>query len=139
MTAKHVLREALAVIERDHAAPPPFQTFLAVDEHGEPVRPVDATAVAWTSVGAVCRVAPALSASDPQVWADHISVAFEAAGLLDQAALLQGYPDTTSVDRAGREAAMRMFWCAINFADPEPRRRLRSATGTGSSPRGEVA
>lgn len=143
MNARHVLKSALAVIERDHTAPDPGRTFLAADEHGRGVRPLDPSAVAWTSVGAICKVAPGLSAADPQVWADHLSFAWDAYTLLEQAAEQQGYAHTVDVDRAGREAALRMFWRALQLCDPEPRRRRRNTppagSGSGANPKGAAA
>lgn len=144
MTARDVLKEALRVVERDHCAPPPWRTFLAVDDTGQGVKPLDPRAVAWTSIGAVCKVAPGLSATDPTVWADHVSVAWEAALLLDEAAGQQGYAHSTNVDRAGRAAALRMFWRALQLAEPDHtpggrRRRAAAGAGSGSSPKGAAA
>lgn len=136
MTAKQVLSAALVLLDngRAHASPPLWTTFLAIDEPGLKVRPRDPRAVAWTSVGALCKVAPGYSASDPSVYADHTDAAWSAYLLLDEAALKQGHATTVEADRAGWAAVDAMFAHAIDLYEP-PRRRL-SAVGTGGQPRG---
>lgn len=136
MTARQVLQEALQLITREHT-----HVQLSADEHGLKVRnPLNVRAVAWSSVGALIRVAPA----DAKVTAEHLApghlgAAWEAFLLLEEAAGLQGYANTVEVDRAGRDAALRMFWKALQLApDAVPGRRASwgRAGGTGSAPRG---
>src|SRR5262249_9893321 len=107
--------------------------------------------VGWTSVGAICKIAPGLSATDPTVWADHVSVAWEAFELLEEAARQQGHAHSVDVDRSGRESALMMFWRAPAVGEAStPRRRRGPATprrrrgpgagsGHGSSPKGAAA
>jgi hypothetical protein len=98
MTARQVLQEALAVISRDHT-----RVQLSADLHGAKVRnPLHGTAAAWSSVGALIKVAPA----DAKVTAEHLApghlgAAWQAFLLLEEAAVQQGYANTVEVDRAG--------------------------------------
>jgi hypothetical protein len=58
MSVKRVLREACALIQRSHVAPPPGRPLLAVDKDGGRCEPLSPAAVAWTSVGALYVVDP---------------------------------------------------------------------------------
>lgn len=131
---KDVLKAALAVVTRDHAQ---ITRGLAVDQHGQPVAPTDPSAVAWTSAGALIKVAP--SHQEPPALT-HTVEAGEAYDLLERVAAEQGYQSPSAVDAAGREAVQRMFWRALNLTEPPERRRWRGpALRTGSSPRGADA
>jgi hypothetical protein len=126
VSAQHVLREALAVVRRDHA-----QTQLAVDQHGKKCQPCSPAAVAWTATGALIKVAPSNAPSpSPQ----HTWEAWEAYGLLTGEARAMGYPNVHSVDQAGRREVVRLFMRALNV-EPE-RRRVRAGARTGAQPRG---
>lgn len=132
MTPKDVLKAALRIIERQHTS-----TQLAVDADGRKVVALHPGAVAWSSVGALIKVAP--SHAEPPA-PQHTNAAWDAFLLLTEAAEQQGYPHTAAVDEAGREAALRMYWRALQLVEPETRRRRRApAPGTGSSPRGAAA
>lgn len=139
MTATQVLREAFAVVQRDHTA-----VQLAVDVHGDRVRnPLAPSAAAWSTVGALIKVAPANAKMVAEHKAPgHIGAAWEAFLLLTEAATQQGYGGdcpTVYVDRAGPAAVANMFMRALQLADDEPRARRRPAAGIGSSPRGTDA
>lgn len=135
MTVRQVLQEALQVITREHT-----HVQLSADERGRKVRnPLNVRAAAWSSVGALIRVAPA----DAKVTAEHLAPghlgsAWQAFLLLEEAAGLQGYANTVEVDRAGRDAALRMFWKALQLAPEDERGRVSwgRRSGTGSAPRG---
>lgn len=133
MTVRQIIQEALAVISRDHT---PVQ--LSVDVHGQKVRnPRNPQAAAWSSVGALVKVAPRY----PDVVAEdkspgNTNEAWEAYVLLDDVARLQGYADTTKVDEAGQAAALAMFRKALTLVDDEPHRPLHAAAGVGAAPRG---
>ena len=136
VTARQVLKEALAVIARAHT---PVQ--LSTDLHGAKVRnPLNQQAAAWSSVGALIKVAPA----DAKITAEHLApghlgAAWQAFLLLEQAARQQGFVNTVQVDEAGLAAAQRMFWRALQLCDDEPRRRPLRTVGTGGAPRGAAS
>lgn len=134
MSALQILREAKAVVYRAHS---PVQ--LAVDARGVNVRPLDPTAVAWSSTGALGKVAPWMSADDPKIWFDLTTDGNAAWNLLDEAARLQGYrlgeAPIVSVDQDGLPAVLRCFAKAMQLA-PEPEFRRRTPARVGSAPRG---
>lgn len=138
MTPRQVLREAYEVVKRDHTA-----TQLSVDEHGIKVKnPRSPKAAAWSTVGALIKVAPRY----PNVVSDdgvpgHIDAGWTAFEFLTIAAEQQGYTNTVEVDRAGPEAVYAMFLRAIDLApaDESSRVRRRPASGTGALPRGAAA
>lgn len=137
MTARQILQEALAVISRGHT---PVQ--LSADLHGVKVRnPLNERAAAWSSVGALIKVAPA----DAKITAEHLApghlgTAWTAYELLEKAARLQGHATTVEADRAGQAAALAMFRKALTLVDDQPRRRgFKPSAGTGAAPRGATA
>lgn len=130
MSVRQVLKEALAVTTRAHST-----TQLATDAHGVKVRPLDSRAVAWSSTGALIKVAPSGQSTPGMV--QHTEDAWQAYLLLGDAATEQGYEHVAAVDTAGCAAAQRMFWRALQLVDPAPRRRTRATTG--STPRGAAA
>lgn len=140
MSVQTVLREAKAVVLRAHT---PVQ--LAVDARGVNVRPLDPRAVAWSSTGAVGKVAAWMSGTDDTVWFDLTADGNAAWDLLNEAARLQGYrrdehAPIADVDRDGLPAVLRCFAKAMQIAPGEPRRRgLKPAAGTGGAPRGATA
>jgi hypothetical protein len=134
-----ILKDAKAVVYRAHT---PVQ--LAVNAAGVNVRPRDPGAVAWSSTGALGKVAPWMSGSDDRVWFDLTEDGKAAWDLLNEAARLQGYRDDTAavtlVDRDGLSAVLRMFAKAILIAPDEPRRaRFKTSAATGGSPRGAAS
>ena len=136
MSVLTVLREAKAICKYAHTA-----TQLAVDANGMKVRnPIAPSAVAWSSVGALIKVAP----GNPSIVAEnrspgHTVEAHRAFLLLEDAAVDQGCANTVEVDRAGFGPVMAMFDRAMQLApDVEPARR-KPAAGTGSAPRGQRA
>lgn len=131
MTARDVLREAKHLVTRAHTP-----TQLAVDARGVNVRPVDPSAVAWSSTGAIGKVAPGRSIHDEKVWFDHTEAGYQAWLLLNEAARLQGHPGHTPVinaDRAGLPAVLRVFDKALQLTPDADRRSRRG------SPRGAAA
>lgn len=137
MTSRQVLSESMQIIPRHHTS-----VQLSVDERGLKVRnPLHPRAVAWSSVGAMIKVAP----GDAKIVAEdkspgHMPAVGDAYDLLEEAARLQGYANTVEVDRAGAAAARRMFEKALQLAPDERRvRPLRSSGGTGAAPRGATA
>jgi hypothetical protein len=137
MTVRQVLQEALAVITRDHTA-----TQLSVDQHGRKVKnPRGPRAVAWSSVGALIKVAPRY----PDIVVEgkspgNTDEAWEAYVLLDRVARLQGFADTVRVDEAGQQFALAMFRKALTLVDDPPRASRRApAAGTGAAPRGAAS
>lgn len=140
MSAAQVLREAKAVVQRAHTP-----TQLAVDARGVNVRPLDPTAVAWSSTGALGKVAAWMSRDDDRIWFDLTEDGNAAFDLLNEAARLQGYrrdehAPIADVDRDGLPAVLRCFAKAIHLAPDAPRRRaLTSASGTGGQPRGAAS
>jgi hypothetical protein len=126
-----ILREAKQVVAREHTA-----VQLAVDAHGRKVRnPLHPTAVAWSTVGALVKVAP----RRPEVVAEGKSPgssddANRAYDLLEEVAVSQGFANTVEVDQAGHGAVLRLFDRAMQLAPDEPRHKR--AAGTGSTPRG---
>jgi hypothetical protein len=129
-TQREILSAALPIVQRDHSS-----TQLAVNAEGVRVPPTAPLAVSWSSAGAIIHVAPS-RAKWPGV--QHTSAAFDAYGLLEDAAKVMGYPNPAMVDVAGPRRAVEMFLRAINAAPDEPRRAGRSH-GVGSRPRGVVA
>lgn len=137
MSVRQILQEALAVVARDHTA-----VQLSVDEHGVKVRnPRNPQAAAWSSVGALVKVAPRY----PDIVAEgkspgNTDAAWEAYVLLDKVARLQGFAHTVAVDQAGQPFALAMFRKALTLID-EPARppRRKPAAGTGAAPRGATA
>jgi hypothetical protein len=123
VTSAQVLSEAKAIVRRGHYAPPEGIVRLAVDARYERVKPTAPSAVAWMSVGAVCKVAPARSLHDTAVYADNTEAGWQAYLLLQEAAEAQGYADTAQVDRAGLAAALGMFDKAIMLAPCAPGKR----------------
>lgn len=140
MTATQVLTEALEVIKRDHTS-----VQLAVTARGQKCRPLDPDAVSWSSVGAICKVAPGRSVHDDTCWADHTEAGWEAFLLLCDAARQQGYRDlldlgcVAMVDAAGESPAWTMFARALQLAPDRRKHRPRAGAGSGSSPRGVEA
>lgn len=139
MSAAQVLREAKQVVARAHT---PVQ--LAVDARGVNVRVLDPRAVAWSSTGALGKVAPWMSRDDDRIWFDLTADGKAAWDLLDEAARLQGYrlgeAPIVSVDREGLPAVLMCFAKAIQLAPDAVRRARRGAArGTGSLPRGSEA
>lgn len=139
MSVTAVLREAKALVYRAHT---PVQ--LAVNAQGVNVRPLDPAAVAWSSTGAIGKVAPWMSGTDDRVWFDLTEDGKAAWDLLDEAARLQGYrlgeAPIVSVDRDGLPAVLRCFAKAILLAPEEPRRpRFKPSAGTGGAPRGAAS
>lgn len=139
MTPRHVLREAYEVVKRDRTA-----TQLAVDAHGVKVKnPRSPRAAAWSSVGALIKVAPRY----PKIVSDdgvpgHIDAAWTAFEFLTIAAEQQGYTNTVEVDRAGPEAVYAMFLRALDLApadEPSGPDRRRPSSSTGALPRGVEA
>lgn len=137
MTPKQVLREAYEVVRRDHT-----HVQLAVDARGVKVKnPRSPRAAAWSTVGALIKVAPRY----PNVISDdgvpgHIDAGWTAFELLTIAAEQQGHANTVEVDRAGPDAVYAMFLRALDLAPAdEPRTRYPAAVGTGTSPRGVEA
>lgn len=137
MSVDQILREAKQVCARDHTA-----TQLAVDAHGQKVRnPLAPAAVAWSTVGALIKVAP----RNPGVVAEGKSPgntddAYRAFLLLEEAAVEQGFLCTVDVDEAGLGAVQACFDRAIDAAKRMPgRARRKPAAGTGSQPRGSQA
>lgn len=137
MSVELVLREAKQVVARDHTA-----VQLSVDVHGLKVRnPIAPAAVAWSTVGALIKVAP----RNPGIVAENKSPgntdeAYRAYLLLEDAAVEQGFAHTVAVDEAGHGPVLAMFDRAIDAAQRMPQRaRRKRAAGTGSRPRGEAA
>jgi hypothetical protein len=137
VSAQHVLREALALLTRDHHRPERGGQFaIAVDQHGQRVRPLSPDAVAWTVAGAIEKVDPAKSATDESVYADHTYVGWQAWELLCDAAEAMGLPEgkVVEADYAGAAVVRQLFMRALNV-EPE-RRRVRAGARTGAQPRG---
>lgn len=136
MSVVQILREAKALVYRSHT---PVQ--LAVNAAGVNVRPLDPEAVAWSSTGALGKVAPARSQDDDGCWFDLTTDGKAAWDLLDEAARLQGYrlgeAPIVSVDKAGLRAVLACFAKAIWLAPTEPAHYKPAATG--SAPRGQAA
>ena len=88
MSVTAILKDAKAVVQRAHT---PVQ--LAVNANGVNVRPLDPGAVAWSSTGAIGKVAPWMSRTDEKVWFDLTEDGYAAWELLNDAARLQGYRD----------------------------------------------
>ena len=131
-----ILREGKQLVYRAHS---PVQ--LAVNAQGVNVRPLDPSAVAWSSTGALGRVAPARSRDDENVWFDLTTDGATAWDLLCEAARLQGYRSDdlapiADVDRDGIAAVLRAFAKAMQLAPEEPRHK---PAATGSQPRGVTA
>jgi hypothetical protein len=139
MSVDQILREAKQVLTQGgHTT-----QRLAVNHRGDFVRPLDLKAVAWTSTGAVGKVAPSLSRTHASIHFDLTTEGQEAIDLLNEAAHLQGYrgdPDypLAEVDKDGLAAALRCFAKAMQLA-PSERPRRKPAAGTGSAPRGTEA
>jgi hypothetical protein len=140
VNSRQILSAALALLDdgRAHAAPPQGTKGHAFDAGGLKVRPRDVRAVAWSSVGALCFVAPAASASDDTVYADHTWDAWNAFLALEDAARLQGFANSVELDRAGYAKTYQAFQHAMNQCEPKPRRR-QHRVGTGPNPRGVEA
>lgn len=134
VSVTQILREAKEVVVRSHTA-----TQLAVNAAGVNVRPLDPSAVAWSSTGALGKVAAWMSQTDPEIWFDLTPDGNAAFDLLNDAARLQGYrlgeAPIVSVDRDGLQAVLRAFAKAILIAPSEDRPR-RAAARTGAQPRG---
>jgi len=135
MSVIAILSAAKAIVYRSHT---PVQ--LAVNEAGVNVRPLDPGAVAWSSTGALGKVAPWMSGTDDRTWFDLTEDGKAAWDLLNEAARLQGYRDDTAavtlVDADGLSAVLRMFAKAILIAPEEPRHPRRAPSRVGSLPRG---
>lgn len=129
MTVRTILQEALAVVARDHTA-----VQLSVDQQGNKVRnPRSPLAVAWSSVGALVKVAPRY----PNVVAEDKSPgntdeAWRAYEVLERVAVLQGFAHTVEVDEAGQQYALAMFRKALTLVDDPPRRARKPAGATGA-------
>jgi hypothetical protein len=134
MSVKRVLREACALIQRSHVAPPPGRPLLAVDKDGGRCEPLSPAAVAWTSVGALYVVDP-LRLPDRDTHGEDGLQAYE---LLAEAARQQGHPCVLAADTAGVGVAVRMFWQAESLAESEghARRRGGRASAAGTTPKG---
>lgn len=133
MSVMQILQDALQVVARDHT---PVQ--LSVDEHGLKVRnPRAPQAAAWSSVGALVKVAPRY----PDIVAEgkspgNTDEGWEAYVLLDRVARLQGFAHTVAVDEAGQQFALAMFRKALTLVDAPPRRSPWKPARVGSAPRG---
>lgn len=123
---RHVLRRALIVVSRDHTV-----TQLAVDEHGRKIGPCSGRAVAWSTAGALIRVAPNRAPGGPS----HTWAAWLAWLELQAAAEHDGYRSVVEVDQAGAREVWAMFSRALNQEIEPFRRRDRAAAG--SRPRGD--
>lgn len=131
MTAREVLSAAKAVVFRGHYSPPAGgKVMLAVNEQHERVKPTSPYAVRWMSVGAICKVAPARSAHDPRVYADHTEAGWQAYLHLQEAAEQQGYAGPVEVDCAGLTAALMMFDKAMQLTPTADRQPARAGRGT---------
>lgn len=139
MSVTDVLSEAKALVYRAHTP-----TQLAVNAAGVNVRPLDPGAVAWSSTGALGRVAPWMSREDDRIWFDLTEDGNRAFDLLNEAARLQGYrrdneAPVADVDRDGLSAVLRCFGKAILLAPEDETRRRRAPARVGGQPRGTEA
>jgi hypothetical protein len=132
---RQVLKDVLALLERQHHKPSP-QWLIAADKHGNRARPVSPDAVTFSVLGAICRVAAGQTLTSAEPYADLTEAGDEALELVKNAALYFGYPALAEVDRAGVHEALRVVKAALHdYKPPEPRRHLH-AVGTGSNPKG---
>jgi hypothetical protein len=135
VSVKRVLREACALIQRAHVAPPPGTPLLAVDARGNRCEPLSPAAVAWTTCGALYVADPAVRR--PDLPDTHGRDAWDAWLLLTEAAKQQGHGNVVEADRAGLSAAVKCFWRAGQLAEPEGHARRRGGrAGAGSTPKG---
>lgn len=125
LETKRVLREALAIVARDHC-----RVQLAVDYRGRKCAPLAREAIAWSTVGALIKVAPNREPDGPS----HTWPAWLAYLALQEQAERMGFLGTAAVDRAGQAEAVHMFRRALN-ADTE-RRAMGSRPRAGTRPRG---
>jgi hypothetical protein len=132
---RRVLVEAKELVLRSPAPTSRRPYPLAVSATGERCKPASTLAVAWSSVGALCRVA---SDGNPERWSSHTEAGWQAFILLCEVATEHGYACTNDVDKAGAGAVAEMFARAISLAD-ETEQRPRRAPARGTHPRGVPA